>query len=152
MLSSDWKSRRSRRVKLRKLKGSYPHHSLHFNDKLVSTKASPFKTWRNLSNNFRACEISYQSGRFDLQASEIKDQFREAAHQLTSNLTDIVGCVNSFQTSIDATNLDWKRINVRLAADSNKTSSSITTRRISSLQKSKITPVEILYNHLEHTI
>ena len=107
---------------------------------------------------YRSESQIYQVGRFDAQADKIKEKFGEVAHQLALNLEDIAGCVQSFSSSVEATDADWKQINSQLNLQnslqnpSNSSSSGIlrpqSQRVISGANNLNKLPVDVLYTHL----
>ena len=103
---------------------------------------------------YRSESQIYQVGRFDAQADKIKEKFGEVAHQLALNLEDIAGCVQSFSSSVEATDADWKQINsqLNLQNPSNSSSSGIlrpqSRRVISGANNLNKLPVDVLYTHL----
>ena len=103
---------------------------------------------------YRSESQNYQVGRFDAQADKIKEKFGEVAHQLALNLEDIAGCVQSFSSSVEATDADWKQINSQLILQnsSNSSSSGIlrpqSQRVISGANNLNKLPVDVLYTHL----
>lgn len=101
-----------------------------------------------LPHLFRCCSgQAALNGRFDVQAEKIKDQFGEIAVQLSTNLADISGCVQSLKSSIDATDVDWKHISLQLEANMSTKTRSQTTKESSGRSAEKFS-AQVLYNHL----
>ena len=87
------------------------------------------------------------NGRFDAQAEQIKEQFGAIAIQLSTNLADISGCVQSLKSSIDATDADWKHVSLQLETNMSKKTRSQTTKEAGSRSAEKFS-AQVLYNHL----
>ena len=92
---------------------------------------------------------AYRSGRFDSEAEKIKNQFSEVAHHLASNLADITGCVQSFSSSVIATDTDWKQVSSQISTNmAGKTRSKAVKTVLDISPGPNKLPIDVLYNHL----
>ena len=87
------------------------------------------------------------NGRFDAHAEKIKHKIGEIAVQLSSNLADISGCVQSLKSSIDATDVDWKHVSLQIETNMSTKTRSQTIKETGSRSAEKFS-AQVLYNHL----